>query len=65
MRGAGRGGLTNHSERTATVELRGGNLEIEWRADGPDANHIFMTGDAVEVFRGTIEVEAEEMVPVS
>ena len=25
---------------------------IDWRADG----HVFMTGDAVEVFQGTIEV---------
>jgi diaminopimelate epimerase len=57
--------LTNHSERTATVELRGGNLEIEWRAEGADANHVFMTGDAVEVFRGEIELGAGEMVPVS
>ncbi len=57
--------LTNHSERTATVELRGGNLEIEWRADGADANHVFMTGDAIEVFRGEVELGADEMVPVS
>jgi len=57
--------LTNHSERTATVELRGGNLEIEWRADGADANHVFMTGNAVEVFRGEVELGADEMVPVS
>ncbi|MGD0673396.1 MAG: diaminopimelate epimerase [Candidatus Binatus sp.] len=57
--------LTNHSERTATVELRGGNLEIEWRAEGADANHVFMTGDAVEVYRGEIELSAGEMVPVS
>ena len=57
--------LTNHSERTATVELRGGNLEIEWRAEGADANHVFMTGDAVEVYRGEIELGAAEMVPVS
>ncbi len=57
--------LTNHSDRTATVELRGGNLEIEWRADGADANHVFMTGDAVEVFRGEVELGADEMVPVS
>ena len=57
--------LTNHSERTATVELRGGNLEIEWRAGGADANHVFMTGDAVEVYRGEIELGAAEMVPVS
>ncbi|WP_333646749.1 diaminopimelate epimerase [Candidatus Binatus sp.] len=57
--------LTNHSERTATVELRGGELEIEWRADGADANHVFMTGNAVKVFRGEIELGAGEMVPVS
>ncbi len=56
--------LTNHSDRTATVELRGGNLEIEWRADGADANHVFMTGDAVEVFHGEIELGADGMVPV-
>jgi diaminopimelate epimerase len=56
--------LTNHAERTATVELRGGNLEIEWRADGPDANHVFMTGNAVEVFHGAVDLGADEMVPV-
>src|ERR1700675_3345663 len=56
--------LTNHSERTATVELWGGNLEIEWRADGADANHVFMTGNAVEVFSGAVELGADEMVPV-
>ncbi len=26
--------LTGHAERSATVELRGGNLEIEWREHG-------------------------------
>jgi len=57
--------LTNHCERTATIELRGGNLEIEWRAGGPDANHVFMTGAAVEVFRGAVELGADEMVAVS
>jgi len=56
--------LTNRSERVATVELRGGNLEIEWRESGPDADHVFMTGNAVEVFRGEIELGDAEMVPV-
>jgi diaminopimelate epimerase len=56
--------LTNLADRTATVELRGGNLEIEWRADGPDANHVFMTGNAVEVFHGAVELGADEMVAV-
>ena len=56
--------LTNHSERSATVELRGGNLEIEWRDGGPEANHVFMTGNAIEVFHGEIELGDTEMVPV-
>jgi len=56
--------LTNRSERVATVELRGGNLEIEWRAGGPHADHVFMTGNAVEVFRGEIELGDTEMIPV-
>ncbi|MDB5107782.1 MAG: diaminopimelate epimerase [Candidatus Binatus sp.] len=56
--------LTNHAERSAKVELRGGNLEIEWRENGPDANHVFMTGDAVEVFRGEVELGKDEMVAV-
>ncbi|HYL60216.1 MAG TPA: diaminopimelate epimerase [Candidatus Acidoferrales bacterium] len=57
--------LTNHAERRATVELRGGNLEIEWRESGPDANHVFMTGNAVEVFRGAVELGVNELVPVT
>jgi diaminopimelate epimerase len=56
--------LTNHAERSAKVELRGGNLEIEWRENGPDANHVFMTGDAVEIFRGEVELGKDEMVAV-
>jgi diaminopimelate epimerase len=56
--------LTNHAERIATVELRGGNLEIEWRDIGPDANHVFMTGNAIEVFQGEIELGDAEMIPV-
>jgi diaminopimelate epimerase len=57
--------LTGRAERKATVELRGGRLEIEWRERGPDANHVFMTGEAVEVFRGEIEIGAGELVPVA
>ena len=56
--------LTGRAERKAVVELRGGNLEIEWRANGDRANHVFMTGEAVEVFRGEIEVGAGELVTV-
>jgi diaminopimelate epimerase len=56
--------LSNHSERSATVELRGGNLEIEWRDRGPEANHVFMTGNAIRVFDGEIELGDSEMVPI-
>jgi diaminopimelate epimerase len=43
---------TGRAERRCTVGLAGGDLEIEWRAD----DHVVMTGDAVEVFQGRIEV---------
>jgi len=43
--------LRGVSERTLTVELRGGELEIGWAA--PEAP-IYMTGPAAEVFRGAI-----------
>ena len=56
--------LTGHADRTATVELRGGNLEIEWRESGDGANHVFMTGEAVEVFTGRVDLGDAEMVPV-
>jgi len=54
--------LTNRADRSATVELRGGNLEIEWRDRGPEANHVFMTGEAIEVFKGEVEVADSELV---
>ena len=57
--------LNDRAERKATVELRGGKLEIEWRESGAEANHVFMTGEAVEVFRGEIEVGDGEIIPVS
>ncbi|MDR3564865.1 MAG: diaminopimelate epimerase [Negativicutes bacterium] len=40
--------VNNKSGRQATIHLDGGNLEVEWGMDG----HIYMTGPAVEVFRG-------------
>ena len=54
--------LTGRADRKAVVELRGGNLEIEWRESGERANHVFMTGEAVEVFRGEVEIGAGELV---
>lgn len=45
--------LEGRSERTATVELPGGPLQIEWRESD---NHIYMTGPADLVFVGSVEV---------
>ena len=56
--------LTGRAERRATVQLRGGNLDIEWREGGIGANHVFMTGEAVEVFRGEIELNDSELTAV-
>jgi diaminopimelate epimerase len=57
--------LTSRADRTARVELRGGNLQIEWRQSGTGADHVFMTGEAVEVFRGEIELGDNELIGVS
>lgn len=42
------GVLTGRTERSITNHLRGGDLLMEWRADG----EVLMTGPAVEVFSG-------------
>jgi len=44
--------LNNKSDRKATVHLLGGDLFIEWNKED---NHVYMTGPAVEVFRGCID----------
>lgn len=36
------------SEKKATIHLRGGDIEAEWK----DNNHIYMTGPAVTVYEG-------------
>lgn len=54
--------LNGRADREATIELRGGNLEIEWHDRGPAANHVFMTGEAIEVFRGEVELDDGEIV---
>ena len=43
--------INNYTDRNVTVELLGGNLEIEWNKDD---NHIYMTGPATTVFEGEI-----------
>jgi diaminopimelate epimerase len=49
--------LNGLSERKATIKLLGGDLIIEWNeAD----NHVYMTGPAVKVFDGEIEIEIKD-----
>lgn len=43
--------LNNYCERKITIHLIGGDLHIEWRESN---NHVYMTGEAVTVFEGTI-----------
>lgn len=46
-------GVLNHQcDRTTTVELPGGCLDIDW--DEND-NHVYMTGPAVKVFSGELD----------
>ncbi len=40
--------LTKRTERAITASLPGGELQIEWGDD----DHVYMTGEAVEVFTG-------------
>jgi diaminopimelate epimerase len=40
--------LNGKTDRAVTVHLLGGDLEIEWADD----HHVYMTGPAVEAFRG-------------
>ena len=43
--------LNNLSDRKATLKLRGGDLQIEWRESN---NRIYMTGGATKVFEGEL-----------
>ena len=45
--------LNGLCERKTTVKLLGGDLIIEWNIDN---NHVYMTGPAVSVFEGEIEI---------
>jgi diaminopimelate epimerase len=48
--------LRGVADRNVRIELRGGDLQLEWQA--ADA-HVFMTGPAAEVFTGQIAAEGE------
>ncbi len=43
--------LNGYCDRKIKIHLLGGDLDIEWRESN---NHIYMTGEAVTVFEGTI-----------
>ncbi len=43
------GHLTGRTQRRITVHLLGGDLQLDWSAED---NRVYMTGPAVEVFRG-------------
>lgn len=45
--------LNGQSERKATVHLPGGDLLIEWQESD---NHVYMTGPATHVYKGSIEL---------
>jgi len=45
------GAVTNRTEPGATVQLKGGILEIEWERNN---NQVFLTGDAHFVFKGEV-----------
>ena len=45
--------LTGQTERRATIHLRGGDLDVEWRAD----DHVLMTGAAAEVFTTDVDLD--------
>ena len=47
------GVLTGRTDRRVLIHLVGGDLTIEWRESD---NHVAMRGEAVEVFRGEIEI---------
>jgi diaminopimelate epimerase len=48
--------LNRYTKREAVLKLDGGDLMIKWH----DNNHVFMTGPAEEVFRGTYFINPKE-----
>jgi diaminopimelate epimerase len=43
--------------RSATISLPGGDLALEWRADGPRAGHVMMTGPVATSYLGAIDLD--------
>jgi diaminopimelate epimerase len=53
------GVLNRLLERRATISLLGGDLELEWNEQN---RHVLMTGPAVKVFDGEIDIEKIEQL---
>jgi diaminopimelate epimerase len=51
------GVLTERTDRTILNHLTGGDLTLRW---DESTNHVFMTGPAVEVFKGRVAVAFDE-----
>jgi diaminopimelate epimerase len=49
--------LTERTDRTILNHLTGGDLTLRW---DESTNHVFMTGPAVEVFKGRVAVAFDE-----
>jgi hypothetical protein len=66
LRRAGRRGADRAGRATGDAGIaRGGKLRIEWRAHGAnEPNNVMMTGEAIKVFSGEVEVGDSEPVPV-
>ncbi len=47
------GVLTGQTDRHVSIHLRGGDLDVEWRAD----DHVMMTGAAAEVFTADVDLD--------
>lgn len=50
--------LLANTEPKVTVVLPGGELEVEWRGSLEDEAPVYLTGPAVESFRGELDLEA-------
>ena len=53
--------LNNLADRKVTIHLAGGDLRVEWSEND---NHVYMTGPAVEVFEGVINLKDDKRLPV-
>ena len=52
------GRLLANADQKMTIALPGGELEVEWRGSLEDEAPVYLTGPAVETFRGELDLEA-------